>query len=108
MKEFKARTALYLYRMAGGLISPLLPFYLSMRAARGKEDPHRKRERMRRTNEKRPEGPLIWLHAASVGETLALVPLIDRIVQLHINVLLTTGTVTSASQIGRASCRERE
>jgi len=99
MKEFKARSALYLYRMAGGLISPLLPFYLSMRAARGKEDPHRKRERMGRTNKKRPEGPLIWLHAASVGETLALVPLIDRILQLHINVLLTTGTVTSASLV---------
>ena len=99
MKEFKARTALYLYRVAGGLIRPFVPFYLSLRAARGKEDPHRKRERMGRTDKKRPEGPLIWLHAASVGETLALVPLIERILQLHINVLLTTGTVTSASLI---------
>lgn len=99
MMEFKARTALYLYRLAGGCINPFLPFYLSMRAARGKEDSRRKKERMGRTDKSRPGGPLIWLHAASVGETLALVPLIERVLSLHINVLLTTGTVTSANLI---------
>lgn len=99
MKEFKARTALYLYRIGGGIISPFLPLYLSLRAARGKEDSRRKKERLGRTNKVRPEGPLIWLHAASVGETLALVPLIERILSLHIHVLLTSGTVTSANLI---------
>ena len=44
----------------------------------------------------RPDGPLIWVHAASVGETIAVVPLIERILDYGINVVLTTGTVTSA------------
>lgn len=99
MMELKARTALSLYRIAGSCMRPFVPLYLSMRAARGKEDGRRKKERLGRTDKARPEGPLIWLHAASVGETLALVPLIDRILSLNIHVLLTTGTVTSASLV---------
>ena len=95
----KVQSALYLYRLAGSCLSPLIPFYLSVRAARGKEDPSRKKERMGRSSQPRPGGPLVWLHAASVGETLALVPLIDHILSLNIQVLLTTGTVTSANLI---------
>lgn len=95
----KVQSALYLYRLAGSCLSPLIPFYLSVRAARGKEDPSRKKERMGRSSQPRPSGPLVWLHAASVGETLALVPLIDHILSLNIQVLLTTGTVTSANLI---------
>ena len=52
------------------------------------------------TQEKiRPKGKLVWLHAASVGESNAVLPLIDAILATSpsIQVLLTTVTVTSSA-----------
>ena len=46
----------------------------------------------------RPPGQLVWMHAASVGETNAVLPLFHALAQRHpgLSMLLTTGTVTSA------------
>ncbi|WP_273719069.1 MULTISPECIES: lipid IV(A) 3-deoxy-D-manno-octulosonic acid transferase [Bartonella] len=99
MAELKARTALLTYRMIGFCLCPVIPFYLFFRAIRGKEEWCRKKERLGKSSLLRPQGSLVWLHAASVGETLALVPLINHILSLKINVLLTTGTVTSSSLV---------
>ncbi|MBB4076556.1 3-deoxy-D-manno-octulosonic-acid transferase [Bartonella fuyuanensis] len=96
MVELKAHAALLIYRMIGFCLCPVIPFYLFFRALRGKEEWCRKKERLGKSSHARPEGSLVWLHAASVGETLALVPLINHILSLKINVLLTTGTVTSS------------
>ena len=41
---------------------------------KGKEDRSRRRERYGFAGKPRPDGPLIWVHAASVGETIAVVP----------------------------------
>ncbi|WP_139412827.1 lipid IV(A) 3-deoxy-D-manno-octulosonic acid transferase [Bartonella mastomydis] len=99
MVELKAHAALLTYRMIGFCLYPVIPFYLFFRAIRGKEEWCRKKERLGKSSLLRPQGSLVWLHAASVGETLTLVPLINHILSLKINVLLTTGTVTSSSLV---------
>lgn len=96
MSSFRARMALKAYRLGGIAISPLMTPYLALRAANGKEDRARRGERFGYPSANRPQGPLIWFHAASVGETSAVVPLIREIRQRNIHVLLTTGTMTSA------------
>jgi 3-deoxy-D-manno-octulosonic-acid transferase len=96
MSSLRARFALRAYRLGGIVISPLLAPYLALRAVRGKEDRARRNERFGYASANRPQGPLVWFHAASVGETSAVVPLIREIRQRGIHVVLTTGTVTSA------------
>lgn len=85
-----------LYRIASHLLGPVLSVYLNRRMARGKEDPARFSERMGVAGMARPAGRLVWLHAASVGESLSLLPLVDRLLARDLRVLMTTGTVTSA------------
>ncbi|MBL8582009.1 MAG: lipid IV(A) 3-deoxy-D-manno-octulosonic acid transferase [Rhizobiaceae bacterium] len=96
MSERWARSLLWTYRFVGAAAYPLVGGYVAWRAGKGKEESGRRRERYGRASRERPVGPLIWVHAASVGETLAIVPLIENILRQGINVILTTGTVTSA------------
>lgn len=96
MSERWARTVLMLYRCAGAAAYPLIGSYVTWRVAKGKEDRSRSRERYGFTRRERPNGPLIWVHAASVGETIAVMPLVESILAYGVNIVLTTGTVTSA------------
>lgn len=97
MSSFFARMLLHGYRLTGAAIYPMLGPYLSARAAKGKEERPRRSERYGRSKKIRPDGPLIWFHAASVGETVAVIPLIEEVVRRGIAVVVTTGTVTSAN-----------
>ncbi|NLS00301.1 3-deoxy-D-manno-octulosonic acid transferase [Rhizobium sp. P38BS-XIX] len=96
MSSLRARLALSAYRFGGIAVYPFIGPYLSVRAAKGKEDGARKLERSGYASANRPQGPLIWFHAASVGETSAIIPLIREIRRRDIHVILTTGTMTSA------------
>lgn len=91
-----ARIALSTYKWAGVAMFPLLTVYLAIRSAKGKEDVARRHERFGHASQERPKGPLVWFHAASVGETTAVIPLIREVRSRGIQVVLTTGTVTSA------------
>jgi len=84
-------------RLAATALSPLLPAHLRRRAARGKEDPARLSERYGE-GAARPPGRLFWLHAASVGETIAALPVLEAMAARDpaLHFLVTTGTVTSA------------
>ena len=99
MSERWARTLLGTYRWAGAAAYPFIGGYVAWRAAKGKEERGRRRERYGVASQPRPSGPIVWVHAASVGETLAVSPLIERILGFGIGVVLTTGTVTSASLV---------
>lgn len=86
------------YRLATRALEPLAPRLLDARARRGKEDPVRVDERMGFTRTERPAGDLVWLHGVSVGESLSLLPVVERFVKARpdLSVLVTSGTVTSA------------
>jgi 3-deoxy-D-manno-octulosonic-acid transferase len=78
------------------LATPIARIVLARRMRRGKEHQQRIGERRGESGIKRPPGPLIWAHGASVGEMLAVVPLVEGLRARNFNVLVTSGTVTSA------------
>ncbi|SEP65411.1 3-deoxy-D-manno-octulosonic-acid transferase [Faunimonas pinastri] len=93
--------ALGLYGMTGRLIRPALGVFLSRRVQRGKEDASRIHERFGEARLGRPAGALVWVHAASVGETNSILPLVELLCERGLSVLLTTVTVTSAGIAAR-------
>ncbi len=99
MSERWARLTLKTYRMLGSALYPFMGAFLRLRARRGKEDRGRRYERYGYASADRPAGPLVWFHAASVGESMAVMPLIERIAAQGIRTIMTTGTVTSAELV---------
>lgn len=92
-----------LYKGLATALGPVIDAYLARRVARGKEDPGRLDERRGIAGRPRPDGPLVWLHAASVGEAVGLLTLIRalRDARPDLALLMTTGTVTSAEAMAR-------
>jgi 3-deoxy-D-manno-octulosonic-acid transferase len=84
------------YRTATALLEPAAAGLLLWRRKRGKEDPARFAERRGYPGVTRPDRTLVWVHGASVGETVTLLPLIERLQRRGLVVLVTSGTVTSA------------
>ena len=89
---------LKLYSLLATSIKPLLRLHLSHRLKKGKELKTRLCERYGRTKRERPQGPLVWIHVASLGEAQSTIPLIQEIRKLypHIQILISYGTVTAS------------
>ena len=88
--------SLALYRLATQVATPFAGQLLRHRLRRGKEHSVRLPERRGETEVPRPDGALVWVHGASVGELIAAVPLVERIRERGLSLLVTSGTVTSA------------
>lgn len=88
-----------LWRALGWIAVPLLLWW---RSRRGKEEQARRQERLGYPSINPSTRPVLWLHAASVGESLAALGLV---LKLQLNqtylVLITTTTVTGASVVAQ-------
>lgn len=91
------------YRGVAGIIAPLVWRQVSRKLTRHGVAPARQRERLGEATLPRPAGPLAWFHAASVGESLSVLALADRMRARHpgLNVLITSGTASSAAILAK-------
>ncbi|MGB4106972.1 MAG: 3-deoxy-D-manno-octulosonic acid transferase [Alphaproteobacteria bacterium] len=92
---------LQLYKSVSGASGPLFRALLSARARDGKEAPAHMGERLGKASLERPAAPVVWIHAASVGESQSALILVERLIALipAARILMTTGTVSSAGMI---------
>ena len=99
MTAMREPMGLKIYRVASRAVEPVANMALKRRLRAGKESPERIGERRGIASLPRPDGKLIWIHGASVGESLSILPLVDSL-KLHMadaRFLATTGTTTSAA-----------
>lgn len=85
------------YLFVSRRLAPPTRRLLMRRLREGKEHPVRVVERMGEAGLARPDGPLVWFHAASVGEAASLLELLRRLqlARPDLTCLVTTVTVTS-------------
>lgn len=93
--------ALGLYRLATRVLEPLAPWLVKERVKKGKENPERIGERFGATQASRPDGAVIWMHGASVGESRLLADIFAALRKRRpdIHAVVTTQTTTSADMI---------
>lgn len=93
-----------IYKILMSLLFPLLYItYIRQRRKKGKEHALRFKERLGVYTHPRPEGKLVWMHGASVGEAISMLPLIDKMLEEDdkLSIMVTTGTLTSAEIMER-------
>lgn len=102
----------HLYRAAAPLLLPLAYRKVAAKLAAAGVSGARCRERLGHATEPRPEGKLVWLHAASVGESQAALTLAGQLTvrKPELEFLITSGTATSAEVLAKRmpeNCRHQ-
>jgi len=89
---------LILYRLIVNVVYFFAPIILKIRIYKKKEDKNRYTEKLSIIKTKKPRGKLIWFHAASVGELMSILPLLEKIEKIKEikSILLTTNTLSSS------------
>ena len=88
------------YRLFTYLFYPFAPIYLYFRKIRKKEDSISYKEKLSKIEISREEGFLIWFHAASVGETMSILPLIESCLkEKKVDKILLTSLTLSSGKI---------
>src|SRR3954447_21004995 len=96
----KRSLALLTYWLLTSASRPLVPLFLWTRIARGKDDLARIDERRGMARQARPQGRIVWMHGASIGECLSLLPCMEEFIARGFHVLVTSGSAASASVLG--------
>ena len=101
MSDITSRLALGVYGAVSYAAQPFSGLYLRARARKGKEIRERLKERYGFASKEalpnNENGSSVWVHAASIGETKAVLPLIKRLTDMGFKVIFTTITVTAAN-----------
>ena len=93
--------AMYIYKLIGFILIPFIPFIIFRRLSDGKETNGRTNERYGKTQIKNISNKLVWIHAASVGESLSIIPIVKEMIKdkYFDTILITTGTTLSLIHI---------
>jgi 3-deoxy-D-manno-octulosonic-acid transferase len=91
------------YGALAGVLAPLAYPRVRRKLAHHGTDPARFGERLGHATLPRPDGALVWFHAASVGEGLSVLRLITQmgVQDDALSFLITSGTATSADLIAK-------
>ena len=92
----------FLYQIIASLITIISPLIIIYRIINQKEDKKRFKEKFSIPSKKRKLGKLIWFHAASVGEILSIIPIIEKFEKKNsVNQILVTSSTLSSSKVLR-------
>ncbi len=94
----------YIYNLLNIVFFPLYILLFLIRILKKKDNWNSLKERLGFFSKKRPEGQLIWLHAASVGESMIAITLVNSISAKHpeSKFLVTTATLSSANILDKS------
>ncbi|XVN40270.1 MAG: lipid IV(A) 3-deoxy-D-manno-octulosonic acid transferase [Rickettsia endosymbiont of Argas persicus] len=91
---------MYLYYFLSFLLLPIYFVIICVRLLTGKEDINRVKERFAIGKQRRNKEFLIWIHAASVGESMITLTLVNNISKRYPNInFLVTSWTNSAAKI---------
>ena len=97
------------YKILTYLFYPFANIYLKLRKFRKKEHETRYKEKLSIINVDRNNGFLVWMHVASVGEAMSILPLIDKFVDdKKINKILITSITLSSGKILEKKYKKNE